>query len=378
MRIGFDLRPFLREETGVGVYFKNLLFELARIDTDDEYILFSASWKDRFPAAKLPPFKNRRFRDLRWPVKGVNFAWYRLGRPRLDTIFGTRLDLTHSPTPLILPTAGKKIVTVCDLFFMDFPGRADKEARRYFLKRTESSLRRADGIVTISEFTKKALIDRFGIGDERIKVTYLGLNDIFKEPAGAGAVDTARRKFDLPEGFLLFVGASEPRKNLPRLIDALAVVHARFGKIPLVVVGRAGADQATLLDRIRSRGLERWIRLLGYLPDPDIRDLYHAASALVFPSYCEGFGLPLLEAMACGLPVAASGVSALPEIGGEAAVYFDPENAEDMAAKIILILGDDRLRASLQAKGRERAKAFTWQKTARETLSFYRQILRGR
>ncbi|MCX6562024.1 MAG: glycosyltransferase family 1 protein [Candidatus Aminicenantes bacterium] len=375
MRIGFDLRPFLREETGVGVYFKNLLFELARLDADDEYVLFSASWKDRFPSAKLPPFKTRRFRDLRWPVKGLNFAWYRLGRPRLDTIFGRRMDLTHSPTPLILPTAGKKIVTVCDLFFMDFPGRADKEARRYFLKRTESSLRKADGIVTISEFTRKALIERFGLGSDKIKVTYLGLNDIFKEPAGAGAVEAARRKFDLPEGFLLFVGASEPRKNLPRLIDALAVIHERYAKIPLVLAGRAGADQAALLDRIRSRGLEGWVRRLGYLPDPDIRDLYHAASALVFPSYCEGFGLPLLEAMACGLPVAASGVSALPEIGGEVAVYFDPENVEDMAAKIILILADDRLRASLQAKGRERAKAFTWQKTARETLAFYREIL---
>ena len=378
MRFGFDLRPFLREETGVGVYFKNLLFELAKIDPDDEYVLFSASWKDRFPESKLPPFKNRRFRDLRWPVKGVNFAWYRLGRPRLDAIFGERLDLTHSPTPLILPTAGKTIVTVCDLFFMDFPGRADKEARRYFLKRTESSLRKADGIVTISEFTKKALVDRYGIGDERIKVTYLGLNDIFKEPPGAGAVDAARRKFSLPADFLLFVGASEPRKNLPRLIDAVAAVHERFKKIPLVVVGRSGADQAALLDKIRSRGLERWVRLLGYLPDTDIRDLYHAASAFVFPSYCEGFGLPLLEAMACGLPVAASGVSALPEIGGEAAAYFDPENVEDMAAKIILVLGDDRLRASLQAKGRERAAAFTWLKTARETLSFYRRILERR
>jgi glycosyltransferase involved in cell wall biosynthesis len=229
--------------------------------------------------------------------------------------------------------------------------------------------------VTISEFTRKALIERFGFGSDKIKVTYLGLNDIHKEEVGAGAVEAARRKFDLPEGFLLFVGASEPRKNLPRLIDALAVIHERYAKIPLVLAGRAGADQAVLLDRIRSRGLERWVRRLGYLPDPDIRDLYHAASVLVFPSYCEGFGLPLLEAMACGLPVAASGVSALPEIGGEAAVYFDPENVEDMAAKIILILGDDRLRASLQTKGRERAKAFTWQKTARETLAFYRDIL---
>lgn len=373
MRIGFDLRPFLREETGVGVYFKNLLFELARLDDENEYFLFSASWKDRFPAAKLPPFKNRRFRDRRWPVKGVNFAWYKLGRPRLDTIFRTRLDLTHSPTPLILPTAGKKIVTVCDLFFMDFPGRADREARKHFFGRTESSLRRAEGIVTISEFTKKALIDRFGLPAGKIQVTYLGLNDIYRDSGVEPAA--VRRKFDLPGDFLLFVGASEPRKNLPRLIDALALVHERYAKIPLVLAGRAGGDEDALRDKIRARKLENWVKPIGYVSDADIRDLYRTASALVFPSYCEGFGLPPLEAMACGLPVAASGVSALPEIGGDAVVYFDPESAEDMAAKIILILNDDELRTSLRTMGIERARAFTWEKTARETLAFYRRIL---
>jgi glycosyltransferase involved in cell wall biosynthesis len=114
--------------------------------------------------------------------------------------------------------------------------------------------------------------------------------------------------------------------------------------------------------------------MLGYLPEDDVRSLYRAASVFVFPSLCEGFGLPLLEAMACGLPVAASGVSALPEVGGDAAVYFQPEDPEDMAAKIMLLLEDAGLRESLKAKGRERAKIFTWEKTAEETLNFYRAI----
>lgn len=389
MRFGFDLRPFLRFETGVGVYFRNLLFELARLDAENEYYLFSASWKDRFPAEKVPPFHHLHFRDLRWPVKAVNLGWYRLGRPSLDSVFGARLDLTHSPTPLPLPTRGLKIVTVCDLFFMDYPGRADAQARRHFLKRTEASLRRADGIVTISEFTKRALRDRFGLDEAKIKVTPLGLSRPFQAPTSAptappptaalGAVgdpvSATLRKYDLPPEFLLFVGATEARKNLPRLIEALAVVHRRFRPVPLVLVGRKGGDHARVLAEIRARGLESWVRLPGYLPEPEVATLYRAASAFVFPSYCEGFGLPLLEAMACGLPAAVSDVSALPEVGGDAALYFRPEDPEDIAAKIIRLLSDEDLRAALRARGRERARAFTWEKTAAETLAFYGTVL---
>jgi glycosyltransferase involved in cell wall biosynthesis len=388
MRFGFDLRPFLRFETGVGVYFRNLLFELARLDAENEYYLFSASWKDRFPAEKVPPFRHLHFRDLRWPVKLVNFGWYRLDRPRLDSVFGARLDLTHSPTPLPLPTRGRKIVTVCDLFFMDYPGKADAQARRHFLKRTEASLRRADGIVTISEFTKRALRDRFGLDEAKIKVTPLGLSRAFQSPVppspptltalgeAADPVGAATlRKYDLPGEFLLFVGATEARKNLPRLIEALAVVHRRFRPVPLVLVGREGGDHARVLAEIRARGLEAWVRLPGYLPESEVGALYRAASAFVFPSFCEGFGLPLLEALACGLPAAASDVSALPEVGGDAALYFRPEDPEDIAAKIIRLLSDEDLRAALRARGRERARTFTWEKTATETLAFYKTVL---
>ena len=375
MRIGFDIRPFLKQETGVGVYFKNLLTELARLDSENEYYLFSASWKDRFDPSKIPSFKKSNFRDLRWPVKAVNFLWYKLGRPRLDSVFKTDLDLTHSPTPIILPTKGKKIVTVCDLFFMDFPGKADREARLYFLKGTKRSLQVADGVLTISEFTKKALIEKFGLAENKIKVTHLGLNGVYlKTAADLQDLEAARRALNLPPEYLLFVGATEPRKNLLNLIDALVLVHQKYKKIPLVLVGRKGGDHDNLLAKIAARSLEPWVRIFGYRPDHELRYFYQAASAFIFPSFCEGFGLPLLEAMASGVPLAASGVAAMPEIAGEAACFFDPESPEDMAEKMIRVLEDKDMRQDLIEKGRTRALEFRWEKTAAETLKFYRSI----
>ncbi|MDD8027459.1 MAG: glycosyltransferase family 1 protein [Acidobacteriota bacterium] len=374
MRIGFDLRPFLKEETGVGVYLKNLLFELARIDREDEFVLFSASWKDRFPAAKIPPFARARFLDKKWPVRAVNFLWQDLGRPRLDALAGVRLDLTHSATPLPLPTRGRTVVTVCDLFFMENPAKADREARRKFLGKTAGALRRADGVLTISDFSRRGILDRFGLPAEKVKTTYLGLSPAFRAPAEPARAGALRRELRLPGPFLLFVGATEPRKNLPRLIDAMRILSDRGRPTPLVIAGRPGGDQEAVQAAIRDHGLESLVRMAGYRSDEDVRALYDAATALVFPSLGEGFGLPLLEAMACGLPAAVSGVSALPEIGGGAALYFDPTDAEAMAAAIQTLLDDEGLRRDLRGKGLRRAADFTWTKTAAGTLDFYRQV----
>jgi alpha-1,3-rhamnosyl/mannosyltransferase len=375
MRIGFDLRPFLREETGVGVYLKNLLWEMARLDAEDEFFLFSASWKDRFPPDKIPPFARKRFLDRKWPVRAVNAMWQDLGFPSFDRVVGARMDLTHSATPLPLPTRGKTIVTVCDLFFMEEPGKADREARRKFLRRTAGALRRADGVITISEFSKRGIADRFGLPEEKIRVTPLGLSEPFRRPADPSRVASLRRELDLSGEFILFVGATEPRKNLPRLIEALALVHGREHAVPLVIVGRRGGDHDALLDAIRRHGLEGSVRLAGYRPDEDVRALYASATVLVFPSLGEGFGLPLLEAMACGLPAAVSGVSALPEIGGDAALYFDPQDAGAMAGAIVRLLRDDGLRRDLRDKGQRRSQDFEWTKTAAATLAFYRLIV---
>jgi len=374
MRIGFDVRPFLKEETGVGIYFRNLLFELARLDTENEYCLFSASWKDRFPVPKIPPFKKVRFRDVRWPVKAVNFFWYRLSRPRLESVFKADLDLTHSPTPIALPTKGKKIVTVCDLFFMDFPGQADREARRHFYRGAKRSLRTADGIIAISEFTKKSLIEKFGLAEGKIRVTHLGLDPSFLEAAGPGELDTVRNALGLPPQFLLFVGATEARKNLPNLIEALDLVHKKYMRIPLVIVGRKGEDYENVMARIVGLSIGPWVRIMGYRPGREVRNLYQIASAFVYPSYCEGFGLPLVEAMASGIPVVTSDVTAMPEVAGEAALYFDPKNPEDIADKIVRVLQDEDVREDLVRKGRDRAQDFQWEKTALETLEFYQSV----
>jgi glycosyltransferase involved in cell wall biosynthesis len=374
MRIGFDLRPFLRQETGVGVYFRNLLFELAKIDREDDFFLVSASWKDRFLPERIPPFARMTFRDLRWPVRLVDALWYGREWPTLDRIFGTKLDLTHSPAPLPLPTRGRRIVTVCDLFFLDEPGRADPGARKHFLTRTGASLRRADGITAISEYTRTVLLERFGLDPSKVRVTHLGVEESRRPAPDPDSVERTRKALGLPSEFLLFIGASEPRKNLPVLIDALALVHERGTKIPLVIAGRPGAGHGALLERITARGLTGLVRLAGYLPDEDIRNIYHAASALVFPSSCEGFGLPLLEAMAAGLPAAVSRSGALPEIGGDAAVYFDPENPEDMAGRIVEVLTDEALRDALRRKGPSRAAEFRWDRTAGRTLDFYREV----
>jgi len=374
MRIGFDIRPFLKHETGVGVYFRNLLAELAKIDAENEYVLFSASWKDRFPADRIPLPEKWRLIDKKWPVRAVDGLWSRLRWPTLDRIAGTRLDLTHSPTPLLLPTRGRTIVTVCDLFFLDFPGQADKQARTHFRKRIAAALRDADAIVTISEYTKNELRERFGLDPAKITATLLGLNPVFRSDPAPTEIEAVRRAFVLPAEFLLFVGATEPRKNLLGLIDALALVHARGRKIPLAIVGRPGGDADRLERRIGERGLGEWVHRPGYLDDLEVRALYHAASALVFPSFREGFGLPLIEALACGLPAAVAGAGALPEVGGEAALYFNPDDPADIAETLLRILDDNGLRRVLRAKGRERARLFRWEKTAEETLALYKAV----
>lgn len=377
MRIGFDLRPFLREETGVGIYLKNLLFALAGIDQKNEYFLFSASWKNRFPGHKIPPFSKLRLYDSRIPVRALNFFWRRWAWPRLDQFFGQRLDLTHSATPLLLPANGKKIVTVHDLFFMEVPEDAGREAGKVFFRQTAEALRRADGIITFAQFTRDEIIARFDIDQDKLKVIPHGLDEQFWEEASAPELEKARKKHGLSSSFLLFVGAQEPRKNLKRLLEALKIVHLHGKKIPLVLVGPKGGDSKTIQSQAEKLGLTPWIKMLGYFPQEELKTIYRLATVFIFPSLCEGFGIPLLEAMASGVPVAASFSSAIPEVCGDAALYFRPEDPKSIAEKIICLLEDSQAREGFREKGKKRARNFSWAKSAAETLRFYQQVATG-
>jgi glycosyltransferase involved in cell wall biosynthesis len=375
MRVGFDVRPFLKEETGVGIYFKNLLFTLAKIDRENEYFLFSSSWKDRFDAAKIPPFAHARFKDFRYPVKAINFLWNKLGWPSIDLFFKASLDLTHSPTPLVLPSSGKKIVTVYDLCFLDYPHLSDDESRHVFSSRIEQSLHRADGIITISHFSQEQILKRFSINKGKIHVTPLGIDCDFWRDITEDETARIKSRFNLPPSYLLFVGAQEPRKNIGKLIEALKIVHSRYKKIPLVLAGRKGKDSAVVMDRINAFDLKQWVYTTGYLNDLELRSVYRLATAFVFPSVCEGFGLPLLEAMASGIPVVASQAPALPEICQDAALFFDPEHPEELAESIIRVLKDEFLRKDLVQRGDQRVEDFSWELTAEKTLSIYRSLV---
>ena len=377
MRIGYDLRPFLREETGVGVYFKNLLLNLAKIDQFHEYFLFSSSWKDRFDPDKIPLFAKKKFVDLRYPVKAINFSWYKLGWPSLDFFFKTKLDLTHSPTPLPLPTAGKKIITVYDLFFLEFPDLSNDEARRNFSRGIERSVKNADGIVTISRFTEDQLIRHFSIDRKKIRVIYPGIDLDHWTQSEPEEMERIKAKYELPSEFFLFVGAFERRKNLQNLLKALKIVHRLFGKIPLVLVGRKGLDSENVRKVIGELGLEDWVKMPGYVGDAELRYIYRQASLFVFPSLWEGFGIPLLEAMACGLPIVTSRTSAIPEIAQDAAAYADPRDPEDIATRIIQVLEDQDLRDQLVSEGKKRVAFFSWEKVAVLALEFYQSVGKG-
>jgi glycosyltransferase involved in cell wall biosynthesis len=377
MRLGFDLRPFLREETGVGTYLRNLLFQLAEIDRTNEYFLFSSSWRDRFPADKVPPFEHRRFHDYRLPVRALNSLWQKRRFPKLDSFFRTELDLTHSATPLILPTRGKKVITVHDTFFMDFPDLAGEEAGKAFFRLAAGSFRDADGIVTPSTATAVEIISRFTIEEKKVKIIPHGLDKRFLEDVPAAELKATRKRCNLPPSFLLYVGAQVPRKNLVRFVEALKIVHLHGLQISLVLAGPPGEDSGAIRAKAESLGIGHWVMSTGYLEDSDIRNTYRLATAFVMPSLCEGFGMPLIEAMASGVPIAASQASAIPEVCRDAAVYFQPGSAESMAEKVVSVIEDDNLRKRLIARGKERARDFSWQRAAAETLAFYESVTQG-
>lgn len=377
MRLGFDLRPFLREETGVGMYLRNLLFQLAQIDRTNEYFLFSSSWRDRFPADKVPPFERLEFRDCRLPVRVLNSLWQKRRFPSLDFFFRTKLDLTHSATPLILPTRGKKVVTAHDLFFMDFPDRAGEEAGKTFFRMVAASFRDADGIVTPSTATAVEIISRFAVEEKKVKIIPHGLDKSFLEETPAADLKATRKRCNLPPSFLLFVGAQVPRKNLVRFVEALKIVHLHGLQISLVLAGPEGEDTGAIRAKAESLGIGHWVMSTGYLEDRDIRNVYRLARAFVLPSVCEGFGMPLIEAMASGVPVAASLASAIPEVCRDAAVYFQPDSAESMAEKVASVIEDEDLRERLIARGKERVKDFSWERAAAQTLAFYESVMQG-
>jgi glycosyltransferase involved in cell wall biosynthesis len=377
VRVLIDYRPALRQRTGVGEYTHQLARALASSFAPAngtrplELTLFSSSWKDRFaPGAELA---GAAAIDRRVPVGLLNFAWHRLGWPPAEWLAGAAFDVAHSSHPLLMPARdAAQVITIHDLDFLSHPERTRAEIRRDYPALVGAHARRADAIIVSSAFTAGEVERRLGVDRDRIGV------------CPAGAPEWTPRANAPADGYVLFLGTLEPRKNLGGLLDAyeraLAAERSNpSSKLPdLVVAGRATGAAAPWLDRIGRAPLAGRVRYVGYVEPDARRELYAGARLLVQPSFEEGFGMTVLEAMSLGVPVVAARRGSLPEVLGDAGLLVDPESADEIAAAIRRIATDVRFAAECAGKGRARAAAFTWTATADRVYRTYQQAMARR
>lgn len=283
--------------------------------------------------------------------------------------------LFHSTEHLLMPLRNTPtILTVHDLIYKLYPAYHKKLNYWYLNLAMPLFCRRTRGIIAVSEATKRDVVEYYGVDPAKIHVVYEAAAAHFKPPKPA-EIDRVRRQYDLPERFLIHLGTIEPRKNLDRLVDALQMVRQEDENLSLILAGARGWLYDDFLARIAAEGLENVVRPLGWVDDADLPGVIAAASLAVQPSLYEGFGLPILEHMACGQVVAASNSSSHPEVGGQAAAYFEATDTREMAAVIQRLLRDKGEYTRRRQSGLEQAQRFSWQRAAQETIKIYDQLL---
>jgi len=362
MKIAIDIREIFGPRAGKGEYTFRILKGLLRLDQENKYFLYSKKHTQtkrqnvRLRAINLP--------GLIWHLT----VW-------LDLKLRVRPDVYLSPTSYIVPALGVKnsVIIVPDLVSFLFPGEHNKKAvwlERMFLK---AALKKSERIITISRATKHDLLARFELSEKKVAKVYLGVHSRFREIKREDSrLIKIRKKYNLPEKFILFVGVLSPRKNLVRLLRAYHKMTLRdFG---LVIVGRKGWYYQNIFYEVRKLGLEDRVCFLDYLREEDLPFVYNLASVFVFPSLYEGFGFPPLEAMACGTPVIASRASSLPEVVGKAGLLVDPKKVSEISEAMKRILTNKGLRDKLIRLGFLQAKKFSWNKTVRETLRIMQSL----
>jgi glycosyltransferase involved in cell wall biosynthesis len=376
VRVLLDYRPALRERSGVGEYVFQLSrallaeFSAGRGDGALDLTLFSSSWKDRF--ARTEDLDGAAIVDRRVPVRLLNLAWHRLEWPSAETLAGGRFDIAHSPHPLLMPARhAARVVTIHDLYFLTNPEHTRDEVKRDYAALARDHARRADRIIVPSQFTASEVEQRLGVPADRISICPHGRPDW-------------RPRATAPEdgGYILFFGTLEPRKNVGGLLDAYESAFAasrlrRDGhSVPeLVLAGKATEAARPWLERIAKPPLAGRVRHIGYVDPAQRRQIYEGARLLVQPSFEEGFGFPVLEAMTLGVPVVAANRGALPEVLGDAGILVDPENAGELAAAIEKMSTDEDAAASSASRGITRARQFDWRHTARCVREAYQRAI---
>ena len=371
MHVVIDAQPLLEPLAGIGRYTNSMLRALGRIDSRNQYYLYyGASFRQS--RAALPHFDSPNFHRklIRFPGRVFRFLTEKLNVLPVGSLLGN-YDLYHGMNYHVPRVAFPSIVNIYDLSYLLFPQYFTRRRLNDIRGKVTSSIERADRILTGSESAKADIVNFLKVPEERVEVTPLGVEEAFK-PQGSEEVNLIRKKHNLPERFILFVGTIEPRKNIINLLRA----YHKLGRsdIGLVVAGGHGWLFEEIFREVSRLNLRGKVMFPGRVPETDLPALYSAASVFVYPSVYEGFGFPPLEAMACGAAVITSNTSSLPEIVGDAGILVNPEDAGEIAGAIGSVLDDDSKRENMRAKGIERAKRFSWEKCARETLRLYREV----
>ena len=391
-RIAIDYTSAVRQGGGIGRYTRELVRALVAQDPSSQYTLLVAD--PRPSPASLAP--NARFRRV--PVADVwlQRLWHRLRLPLPVEWLAGDFDLFHQPD-FVLPPLRRGVpglLTVHDLTFVRDPDSAEPSLRRYLNRVVPGSVARAAHVLADSAATRDDLIREYGTSPEKITVLYPGVDARFQPQDDPAERAQVRGRYGIPEGpFVLSVGTLQPRKNYVRLIQAFArIANLRAQQLPvdsttstppgladasplLIIAGGRGWLYDEIYAEVERQGLTGRVLFPGFVADGDLPALYRAAGVFAYPALYEGFGLPVLEALACGTPAVTSDVSSLPEVAGDAALQVDPTSVDALAAELTRLLTDNALRADLRTRGPAQARKFTWESAAGQLLDIYRKIV---
>lgn len=374
MRVAIDYTPAIKQGAGVGRYTRSLVDALMERASDQEDLVL---WASRDASGPIPGWEMvtppPSLKRLPVPDRWLTVGWYRLHVPLNVERFLGDVDVVHGPDFVIPPTKKPAVVTIHDLSYIVAPKFAHPKLQRYLSEAVPRALRRAARVVAVSQTTANDLTEHYKVPAERISVIPNGVDPRFHKP-DPDRVQRVLAQLGVRPPYFLIVGTIEPRKNHQNLLRAFEQVSAVHPEASLLIVGRPGWLSDPIIEAIDDASRRLPVRLLSLIDDDLLPALYAACAGLVYPSWYEGFGLPVVEAMASGAPVITSSQGALAEVAGDAALLAPPDDPEAIAELMCQLLDDTALREHLSARGLERAARFTWTNAADLHLKVYREV----